>query len=372
MILKDLHLQNFRSHKDSSYTFGHKINLLYGDNGVGKTNILEGIHFLCLTKSFLASKDQYALRFDTTFFEINGKFIRDDNLNIEAKLIFVANEGKRAFINKAPQSTLAEVIGKFPMVLFSPDDRALTREGPEIRRKFLNNVLSQVKPAYLRDLMQYQRTVAQRNALLLQLKRQRLKYSTELESWNEELVQTGSRIIRQRFRFFQLFKPFLEQAHQKIAAVGEVPTIKYQTLEFDEESEIETVFRKKLGRLQNSEIDMGRSLVGPHRDEIIFMMNKLEIRRFASHGQHRTFGLTLQLAKYFFLEEQMNEKPLLLLDDIFGDLDAKRSKIFLDLLHSEQIGQCIITAVEEKTFSAVVSFGDTENQRFHITHRLNT
>lgn len=336
---------------------------------MGKTNILEAIHYLCLTKSFLASKDQYVLRFGATSFETAGTFIREDGVHMHAKLVFVPSEGKRIFINKIPQNTLSQVIGKFPLVIFSPDDRALTSEGPEVRRKFLNNILSQVKPLYLHDLLLYQRAVAQRNALLLQLKRQRLKQSEQLLSWNEELIQTGSRIIRQRVRFFQTFMPFLQQAHQSISVVGEVPHIRYQTIEFGAPEEIEQAFRKKLTHLQQSEIEMGRSLVGPHRDEMIFLLNKLEIRRFASHGQHRTFGLMLQLAKYFYLAEHMNEKPILLLDDIFGDLDSKRSKIFLDLLCSEQIGQCIITAVEDQTFNTVISFEDIRNRCFHINHK---
>ena len=342
---------------------------------MGKTNVLEAIHYLCLTKSFLASKDQYVLRFGAASFETTGAFIREDGVQMQAKLIFVPGEGKRIFINKIPQNTLSQVIGKFPLVIFSPDDRALTSEGPEVRRKFLNNILSQVKPLYLQDLLLYQRAVAQRNALLLQLKRQRLKQSEQLISWNEELIQTGSRIIRQRVRFFQTFLPFLQQAHHAISAVGEIPHIRYQTIEFSDSIEfgdseaVEQAFRKKLTRLQHSEIEMGRSLVGPHRDEMIFLLNKLEIRRFASHGQHRTFGLMLQLAKYFYLAEHMNEKPILLLDDIFGDLDSKRSKIFLDLLCSEQIGQCIITAVENKTFNTVISFEDTSNKCFHINHK---
>lgn len=370
MQLNTLRLKDFRIHEHTEITFGTGINVLQGQNGAGKTNVLEALHYLCLTKSFITSKDQYALRMNADFFEIEGTFASDRQLSLSAKLVFVSNDGKRMFFNKAPLASLAEIIGKLPIVLFAPSNYSITSEGPEERRKFLNNILSQTRPVYLKDLMQYQRVVAQRNALLFGMKRQRMQDMGSLASWNQELVRLGTRIILARLQFLETFKTFLANAYQLIEEVGEEPRISYQSIattdELTDENVIAAIFEKQLARNERQEREQGRTMVGPHRDELVFHLNQFEVRRYASQGQHRTFGMALQLAKYFYLHDQLEERPLLLLDDIFGDLDAKRTRIFLDLLTSEQIGQSIITAVEKESFEEIIGANPTHNRLIHV------
>jgi DNA replication and repair protein RecF len=370
MQVQTLRLKNFRSHTQGEIHFGSGVNVIYGQNGVGKTNILEALHYVCLTKSFIASKDQYALKMDTDYFEVEGEFKDDREGKLQAKLVFVPNEGKRMFVNRAPLDSLAEIIGRVPLVLFAPNNYSITADGPEERRKFLNNILSQTRPVYLKDLMHYQRVLAQRNALLFSMKRQRAYDQDTLASWNQELVRLGSRIIQARLRFLSEFSVFLADAYQRIEDVGEEPLVEYQTIapvdELGDEEAIMFHFEKQLEKAERQEKDQGRTLVGAQRDELVFRLNQFEVRRYASQGQHRTFGMALQLAKYFYLQDKLDERPLLLLDDIFGDLDSRRTRIFLDLLVSEHIGQSIITAVESESFSEIINFGTEEHRLIHV------
>lgn len=356
MYLAELHLQNFRSHAQTAFQFGSGVNIIFGENGIGKTNILEAIHYLSLTKSFLTSKEQYVLRHGCPFFELDGQFVQDNERTLSVKFIYMPQEGKRVLVNKVALPTLSEHIGKIPLVIFSPKDQALTQEGPEERRKFMNNILSQVKPTYLKDLMLYQRALTQRNALLMQMKRNRsgIELGATLASWDQRLIQTGSRIIKIRQQFFEAFSDYLQAAYRKIEAVGEEPMIQYQTItplnSQTSEVQIADSFTEILRRSAKTEREQARTLVGPHRDELVFRLNHFEVRRYASHGQHRTFGMALQLAKYGYLKDHRQEKPILLLDDIFGDLDSRRSKIFLDLLQTPEMGQSILTAAEPQKF----------------------
>lgn len=373
MWIQELKLYNFRSHTNRTFAFSQGINFIHGLNGIGKTNLLEAIHYLCLTKSFLVSKDQYVLQFGQPFFELEGNFASDAGLGLQVKLVYMPDEGKRIFINRVALPSLSEMIGRIPLVLFSPEDRQITNGGPEERRRFLNNILSQTRPVYLKALLHYQRILTQRNALLFQIKRQKQDAGLKavLQSWNEELIRTGVRLIHTRLAFLAAFGAFLDKAHTQIEAVGEKPTILYQTLSeinlAHSETEIEAAFRKQLARVEKAEQDQGRTLAGPHRDELVFKLNDFEVRRFASQGQHRTFGLALQLAKYYYIEDQMEERPLLLLDDIFGDLDKHRTEIFLQLLQSKAMGQTIITGVDADVFQQFISFNSTKHSLIYMS-----
>ena len=206
----------------------------------------------------------------------------------------------------------------------------------------------------------------QRNALLMQMRHSRGAGSPVMASWDAEVARLGANVIYRRSTFVAAFSAFLEEAYQRIKAVGEQPTIRYQTLGGLKGGEdVETIQAHFLDRLtQNTtkEREMGRTLVGPHRDELIFRLNDFEVRRYASQGQHRTFALALKLAQFFYLKERLDETPLLLLDDVFGNLDPTRAGIFLDLLQSDAVGQCIITAAQRFPFDESVSFSAPEHQ----------
>ncbi len=362
MRLKTLQVISFRAHRDSTVAFAPRINLIHGPNGAGKTNLLEAIHFLALSKSFLASNDRYALRKGARFFEVHAVLESPHRSEMKMRLVYVPDEGKKIFLNQAPLERLSDVVGLVPVVIVSPADVALTSDGPEVRRRFLNNILSQARPRYLDDILQFRRALKQRNTLLHTYRRSRRVPPDVLESWNEELVQLGSRVIAHRLRFIEAFKQHLQEAYARIDSIGEIPSMEYRTIgklgERPEETAIQACFREQLQHNEQREVELGRTLIGPHRDELVFRLNNLDVRRYASQGQHRTFGMALKLAQFFYLYEERDECPILLLDDVFGNLDPKRTRVFLEMLQTDAVGQCIVTSTDAAPFRSQVDFGD--------------
>jgi len=373
MRLRSLRLLSFRAHAETEVEFAPGVNLLYGANGSGKTNVLEAIHYLCLSKSFLTSTDTHALRQDCPFFEAEGEFEGEQRPHLSVRLVYVPNEGKRIFVNKAPLERLSDVVGMLPVVVVSPADAALTGGGPDERRRFLDNTLSQSQPVYLDDLLKYRRALKQRNALLLSQKRSRSPVDpAALQAWDEELILLGARLMERRRQFIAEFDTFLDEAYAHMEAVGEEPSIEYQTaVELDEgmtAADIAEAYRARLQRLTRSERERGRTLAGPHRDELVFRLGGFEVRPYASQGQHRTFSLALKLAKYYFLRDRLDETPLLLLDDLFGDLDPHRSAVFLRLLQSDAVGQSLVTAARREPFDGTVDFDAPEHRALYVVH----
>lgn len=371
MRLRSLRLLSFRAHAETEVAFAPGLNLIYGPNGAGKTNLLEAAHYLCLSKSFLTSQDAHALRRGCPYFEVEGHFEGERRAELRARLVYVPEEGKRIFVNRAPLERLADVVGMLPVVVMAPDDQALTAGAPEERRRFLDNVLSQSRPVYLDDLLKYRRALRQRNALLYALRRSGADPGT-LDAWTEELVALGARIIERRRRFVGEFAGFLAEAYARMEAVGEEPSITYQTaVELEEgmdEAAIAEALRATFRRLARRERERGRTLAGPHRDELVFRLAGFEVRPFASQGQHRTFALALKLAQFLYLRERLGETPLLLLDDVFGDLDPRRTAVFLRLLQSDAVGQSLVTAARREPFDEVVDFGAPEHRALHVVN----
>ena len=374
MILRALQLRSFRAHIDTSVSFAPKINLIYGPNGAGKTNLLEAIHYVCLSKSFLASNDRYALRQDARFFEVDAQFEGVQRPQLHARLAYMPSEGKQIFVNGAPLERLSDIVGMLPLVIFSPQDQAITAEGPSERRRFLNNVLSQGHRVYLDELMQYRRALRQRSELLKQFRRRRAGGSHEavLESWNKELIALGAAVIARRMRFLEIFSDHLAAAYARVHQVAELPTVAYDTIADlppdASRDRIEEAFAEEIGRVSQRERERGTTLVGPQRDELIFRLDGLEVRRYASQGQHRTFGMALKLAQYFYLQEQLEEPPVLLLDDVFDNLDRHRIEAFIDLLKEDLVGQSIITAAAPQLFSGLLPQDEAGYSRMRVAN----
>lgn len=365
MIIRTLRMQAFRAHADTTVGFSPKVNVFYGPNGAGKTNILEAVHYACLSKSFLRSKDRYALRKGCPHFDVEGEFAGQSRANFSVRLVYAPGAGKRVFLNRSPLDRIAEIVGRLPVVVCSHADHALTSGGPEERRRFLNNIMSQERPVYLDNLLKYRRTLRQRNELLAKFRRRpdALEFAV-LEPWNAELVALGSRIIVDRLGFLSTFSGFLQKAYGLISNVAERPRVDYRGLgpfarDADQQA-VAAVFREKLHRVARRERELGRTLVGPHRDELTFRMEEFEVRRYASQGQHRTFGMAIKLAQYFYLSERLGEAPILLLDDVFDPLDKKRAEAFLSLLTSGAIGQTLITGAESDMFTRILPFDRSE------------
>ena len=371
MILHTLRLRSFRAHAESEFELAPSINLFYGPNGVGKTNVLEAVHYLCLTKSFTASRDRYAVRKGAPYFEVEGIVENVRETPVTVRLACVPGEGKTIFVNDVALDRLADIVGTLPVVVFSPEDADLTAGGPSERRRFVNNILSQARPVYMDNLMKYRRARRQRNEVLRSYKKRPDPPPAELiEPWTEKLVTLGSRIVYRRRQFLQSFAGDLADAYRCIEAVAERPTIEYDTIADlapdATTDDVADAFRAALDRKKGQERDRGTTLVGPQRDELIFRLDDLEVRRYGSQGQHRTFAMALKLAQYFYLQTRSDTEPLLLLDDAFGKLDANRTEVFLDLLQSDDVGQSLITATRRGPFEAVLDADPSAHRALRV------
>ena len=377
MILHTLRLRSFRAHDETELTMAPSVNLLYGPNGAGKTNVLEAVHYLCLTKSFTASRDRYAVRKGAPYFELEGTVRGVRQRPMEVRLAYVPGEGKEMFVNGAELDRLADIVGVMPVVIFSPEDADLTAGGPSERRRFVNNILSQARPVYMDDLLKYRRARRQRNEVLKSYKKRPDPPPEELLApWTEELVTLGSRTIHRRQQFLQDFAEYLTAAYDRIEAVAERPSIEYDTIgDLPPDAaveDVEAVFRQALDEKKHNERDRGTTLVGPQRDELIFRLDDLEVRRYGSQGQHRTFAMALKLAQYFYLDDRSDTTPLLLLDDAFAELDARRTEVFLNLLASEAVGQSLITATSRDPFDASLDFGADAHRAIAVERQEGT
>jgi DNA replication and repair protein RecF len=364
MNLQTLQLKNFRIHASAEYTFGPHVNLICGPNGVGKTNLLEAIHYLALTKGFLSSSDQVLLRRGEQFFELKGAFTGDRSHRIAVRAAFAGNEGKKFFVNGGEVERKSSHVGRIPLVLLCPQDQALTAGPPSERRRFLDNIISQSSATYLEDLLRYRRALKQRNEVLQNLRRNAAAAARPLlDSWTNELVETGGRIVCSRSRFSAVFSDQLTAAHQRLREAVERPRLRYAT--FDgltgggiSEDDARTAFATALERRAQAERARGITLAGPHRDDLKFSLDGMDVRQFASQVQHRTFGMALKLAQYQYLHEATDEKPILLLDDVFDNLDSHRIRLFLDLLQEPEMGQTVITAARRDILDRFLEYGD--------------
>ncbi|MBO6574613.1 MAG: DNA replication and repair protein RecF [Rhodothermales bacterium] len=357
MQIRSLHIQGLRAHVDSHLAFSPGVNLIHGPNGAGKTNILEAVHYACLGKSFLASSDRYALTRGADRMQIDMEVDTERRSTEKVRLIYVPGEGKRVFVNGALLDRLVDVVGRFPVVVLAPSDHRLTEDGPDERRRFLDAMLCQASPAYLNALIAYRRVLKQRNELLS--RRQHMR-GEMMASYDDALVQHGSRLIARRARFVREFGEHLERAYQLMAESSEEPSIEYRGLShLEDEPAVANVYRERLVARFDDACARGVTLTGPHRDDLIFRLDDMLVRRYASQGQHRTFVMGLKLAQYFYLEERLGERPLLLLDDVFDTLDPDRMATIARLLSGDAVGQSLVTSARADVFSEVLQFDGT-------------
>jgi DNA replication and repair protein RecF len=366
MRLTTLRLQNFRNHAESVFEFGNNANLFLGENGQGKTNILEAISYLCLTKSFYASSDAVVLRLGTEFFEQEGMFVSESGNENKVRVAYDKQQTQKAyFINKKSVEPFSTVIGKFPVVICSPEHNPITSGGPEERRRFADFVISQASTVYLKSLMEYRRVIKQRNKILLDARLGNMNPAALLESWDEQLLQHGATITHRRKLFVDGFKNILHTSYHELIGNEEEPLIEYSPFaeSFSLEDDCRQLLKKLLMQNRKEELRVGSTLTGPHRDEFVFTINGLDLRKYGSQGQHKTFLVGLKLGEFFYLKNLCHETPLLLLDDIFSELDERRSKRLLDFVGT--ISQTFITSTSVKWFEPFVDFNHT-NRKFFI------
>jgi len=358
MVLQSLQLKNYRIHTDSFLNFSDGINFIVGENGQGKTTILEAIYSLCTTKNFKASSEQELLQFSSTECEVTGTFQEYTSDNV--RIYYSASENKRSFLVNGKQIYRpSEIIGKFPIVLLTPEDHQLTQGAPVDRRKFVDAILSQSNPLYMETLLDYSKTIKHRSFLLNKMKEDFRSVSfDELEAWNAKMVGAGSSLIAYRKKFLTLFNAYLLQAYSSILNHEEIPFIDYQTTIANGEADLEKNFFEQLAKRKDEEIRRGTNLVGPHRDDFIFSINGKALRVFGSQGQHKTFQVALRFAQFFYMKDILGRTPIFLLDDAFGELDAKRAVHISNYIRN--VGQAFITATDLANLSFLLR---NENDR---------
>ncbi len=368
MQLTRLLLRQFRNHAETTLEVSPRLNLLLGDNGEGKTNVLEGISYLCLGRSFYGASDATVVQIGTNGFIVRGSVASDGGVEYRVESTYNSAAGtKRMSVGGAEIARRTDLIGQFPVVVLSPENAAITLGGPADRRKFLDLTLSQAGRLYLEDLLEYRKALRQRNKVLLDAKLARRAPGEALDAWSEILVQRGARIALRRREFVEEFRPYVEHAFETITGAQEQPTLSYDSELLQDAPTAapaaEEAFWRVLQDSARDEAKAGTTLVGPHRDELELKINGLAVRDFASQGQHKTFLVGLKLAEFSYLKDRCNETPLLLLDDVFSELDEHRCRHLLDLV--SEAGQVFVTATDERLVPEGIPDGPAK-ARFHV------
>jgi|SRR5699024_6643204 len=348
MFINELQLKNFRNYEQLAISFDRNVNVIIGENAQGKTNLLESIYLLAFTKSYRTNHDRELIKWDTDFAKITA-MLHKRNQKVPLELIFHKN-GKKAKVNHIEQQKLSEFIGALNVVMFAPEDLALVKGAPQMRRRFIDMELGQIEPLYLYHLGEYQRILRQRNSHLKQLQKQRHIDTTLLDILTEQLIAHAAIVLHKRFEFLQLLRRWAIPIHEKISRGLEMLAIHYvSTIEVLEEATEETIvntYVEAFKRITDNEINRGTTLIGPHRDDLTFFINEKDVKLYGSQGQQRTTALSLKLAEIDLIYEQINEYPILLLDDVLSELDDYRQSHLLTTIQDKVQTFVSTTSVE--------------------------
>jgi DNA replication and repair protein RecF len=336
MWLKNINLLNFKNYSDASLSFSDTVNVFTGNNGAGKTNMLDAIHYLCLCKSYFNPIDGQQIKTGEDAFIIQGDFDRTER-NEKITCGVKKNQKKQFKRNKKDYEKLADHIGLFPVVMISPYDVNLIMDGSEERRKFIDNVISQTNSHYLDQLITYNRILANRNAFLKQIAITRKYDATLLQILDEQLVVAGNIIFELRKAFMEEFIPLFNQYYSFITDNNEFVSLQYQ-------SQLnEMGFDNLLQNTVEKDRILERTTTGIHKDELVFSINDSPLKKYGSQGQQKSFLIALKLAQYAFLAKNKGFKPILLLDDIFDKLDDNRVQKLMQMVSHKDFGQIFIT-----------------------------
>lgn len=363
MILQKLTLLNFKNYGSATLEFSKGVNCFTGNNGSGKTNLLDAIYYLGMTKSYFHNTDSQNIKHGEQIFVIQGEFdIEGVKENIFCGLKI--NQKKQFKRERKEYSRLSDHIGLLPMVMIAPVDHTLITEGSEDRRKFIDTIISQVDKSYLENLINYNRVVAQRNALLKQLSEQNNPEIKNLEIWNEQLVGYGQKIFEQRKVFLEEFIPVFAQYYNFLSDNSEDVSIEY-TSHLNEGD-----FSQLLNANFKKDLILQFTTKGIHKDDLDFKIINHPVKRIGSQGQQKTFLLALKLAQFDFLALKKHTKPLLLLDDIFDKLDDNRVKKLMELVVKNTFGQIFITDTHPQRLKNIFDAIKVEAKIFPVANGI--
>ena len=357
MYLKELRLANFKNCESADLTFSENVNCFVGLNGAGKTNILDSIYYLSFCKSFFGATDKLNIRHDQDFFSIHGTYGFDDKEN-ESVLCVQKRDAKKSFkFNKKEYDRLSEHIGKFPLVMISPYDRDLINEGSDLRRKFIDGVISQFDPLYLNALLKYNRTLLQRNMQLRQFADTRHFDRALLQLWDDQLCTCADDIHAKRRQFLEDFRPIFQHYYEIVSGAKEKVEVTYNS-----KLDIKSLHQLLEENLQQDSYSCYTN-VGIHKDDLEFCLDGHPLKKFGSQGQQKSFVVSIRLAQFDYNYRKIGYKPILLLDDIFDKLDDQRVMKLVRLVGDDHFGQVFITDTQRQRIERL--FEDTA-----ISHKI--
>ena len=356
MFLKKISLFNYKNFSEASFEFDSKINCFVGKNGIGKTNVLDAIYHLAYGKSYFNPLAVQNIKHNEEFFVIDGEFEKAER-NEQIVSSFKKGQKKILKRNGKPYEKFSDHIGFIPLVIISPADNDLIIEGSETRRKFIDSVISQLDSSYLQELIQYQKIISQRNALLKYFALNHVFETDTLSIYNEQLNDLGQNIFEKRQQFINDFLPIFNKHHQAISGSEEKVQLVYES----------HLFEGTTLQLLEQNLSKDRALqytsVGIHKDDLAFQIDGFPIKKFGSQGQQKSFLIALKLAQFEFVKKQSGEKPILLFDDIFDKLDETRVSKIVAMVNQEEFGQLFISDTHPERTESIVK---TTHQSYKI------
>ncbi len=358
MRLNSLSVINYKNIREADLVFSPKINCFIGNNGMGKTNLLDAIYYLSFCKSHSNSIDSQNILHDADFFVIQGKYERSGSS--EDIYAGMKRRQKKQFKrNKKDYERFSDHIGLIPLVLVSPDDSALIAKGSDERRKFMDGVISQYNKTYLTELLQYNNALKQRNALL---KSEVAADESLFEIWEEQMAVHGKYIYEKRTEFINEFIPIFQKFYSFISGGNEQVSLQY-TSQYDKYD-----VKKHIGETRGRDQILGYSTCGIHKDDLEMLLDSYPIKRVGSQGQNKTYLISLKLAQFDFLKQVHGISPILLLDDIFDKLDSDRVKKIIELVSDDAFGQIFITDTNREHLDHILSQLNKEATIFHVSN----
>jgi DNA replication and repair protein RecF len=337
MFLKEIQLVNFKNYDNRTYGFSSKVNCITGLNGTGKTNLLDAIHYLSMTKGYFNHADQLSIRHGEDFFAIHGAFILE-NIEGTTKVSCIQQREKRKIlkVNQKEYERLSEHIGNYPSVMISPYDTDYINGASEVRRRYFDSAISQFDKIYLDHLIHYNKVLAHRNALLKYFNEKQFFNEQEMSIWNDRMIDLGKKIFYARKQFIEGFLPVFNRIFALISP--------QESVSIDYKSHLqEGDFESLLKAAKQKDYMAQYSTVGIHKDDFLFTMNTHPVKRFSSQGQQKSFLIVIKLAQFEYIKQLKGQKPLLLLDDVFDKLDENRVNQLISLVISDDYGQVFVT-----------------------------
>lgn len=348
MYIEKLALQNYRNYQELFIEFENKVNVILGENAQGKTNVMESIYVLAMAKSHRTSNDKELIRWDQEYAKIEGR-VQKQHSSLPLQLV-ISKKGKKAKCNHIEQQRLSQYVGNMNVVMFAPEDLNIVKGSPQVRRRFIDMEIGQVSPIYLHDISQYQKILQQRNHYLKMMQIKKQTDQTMLEILTEQFIQTAVKIVTKRFEFLRLLQNWAKPIHHGISRGLESLEITYkpsvEVLEGQNLSKMVASFIEKFAKVRTREIERGTTLFGPHRDDLLFLVNGRDVQTFGSQGQQRTTALSVKLAEIELIHKEIGEYPILLLDDVLSELDDYRQSHLLNTIQGKVQTFVTTTSVE--------------------------